>query len=499
MAFRATFLAVVVVTLAGQLVALAFEIAAAARFGTGREADALAFALTLIVTLTAEVVGWVSTLFVPLYIDARATSPAGGAALLRRVLAALVVVTGAGALLLALGAPVVVSALAPALGARGVVVLRAFAPLLFLIPLAGLFAATLQAHGRFVAPSLRQLAWYGGALAGVLLFASALGAVAVPLGMVAGTLLFAGGLAVGALRVARAADGESHGPTLTRLGTLLVPLALLSACATLNVAVERALAARLPEGSLAALTYAYRLLHFPLALFVVNATAMLLPTLAGHAVRGDGEALEALTRRALRVTIIFAVPLATLSIALAEPLTHVLLERGAFTAASTAATATAIAWYAPSVVAMAVVQILFRTYQALHALWRLAWTVGAGIAVNVVLMPALTALLGFRGLPLAASLSGFVLVALMLAGLRAQVPGLRDALVARSTLAVVGAGIAGAVAAWVAPGLAGDRATPGLVAGVVAGIAVYAGALAALAPAEARAALALVAPPWASR
>jgi hypothetical protein len=87
----------------------------------------------------------------------------------------------------------------------------------------------------------------------------------------------------------------------------------------------------------------------------------------------------------------------------------------------------------------------------------------------------------------------------MLAGLRAQVPGLRDALVARSTLAVVGAGIAGAVAAWIAPGLAGDRATPGLVAGAIAGVAVYAGALAALAPAEARAALAFIVPAWAAR
>src|SRR5688572_13905347 len=164
MAFRTTFLAVVAVTLAGQLVAVAFEIAVAARFGTGREADALAFALTLLVSLSAEVVGWVSTLFVPLYIDARATSPGAGAALLRRGLLAVLAATVAAALLLGFVAPVVLGLLAPALGARGVAILRACAPLLVVVPLAALFAATLQAHGRFVAAGARQLAWYGGGL-----------------------------------------------------------------------------------------------------------------------------------------------------------------------------------------------------------------------------------------------------------------------------------------------------------------------------------------------
>jgi putative peptidoglycan lipid II flippase len=499
MAFRATFLAVVGVTLAGHFAALGFEMAAAARFGTDREADALAFALVLVVTLTAEVAGWVSTIFVPLYVEARVSSAPGAAAFLRRALVALSIVTLVGALLWALGAPVAVHALAPALGIRGIAVLRAFAPLLILIPLATLFAGALQAHGRFVAPSLRQLAWYGGALVSVVALAGTFGATAVPLGMVAGMTLFAAALAVPALRVSKAARGADTGPSLAHAARLLVPLALLSVCAAVSVAVERALAARLSPGSLAALTYAYRLLHFPLALFVVNATAILLPTLAGHAVRGERDAVEALTGRALRMAVVFAAPLAALSIALAEPLTQVLLERGAFTAASTAATAVAIAWYAPSVLAMAVVQVLYRAFQASHALWPLAFTAGAGFAVNLVLMPSLTALFGFHGLPLASSLSGFALAAFMLAGLRGRVPGLAGVLVSRSTLAVVAAAAVGGVAAWIARDLAAGAALGSLIAGGVVGVAAYAGALRTLAPAEARAVMAVLVPAWSRR
>jgi putative peptidoglycan lipid II flippase len=499
MAFRATFLVVVGVTLVGQLAALGFEMAAAARFGTGLEADALAFALTLVFALTTEIVGWISTLFVPLYVEVRATSAAGAGRFLRRVLVALVIGLGAAALVLALVAGPMVGMLAPSLGARGVAVMRAFVPLVALVPLAGLFAAVLHAHGRFVGASLRQLAWYGGGLAGIVAFGATLGAVAAPLGMLAGVAVFTALLAVAALRDARAPAGGGPGPALATLAPRLVPLLVLSACAATNVAVERALAARLPVGSLAALTYAYRLLHFPLALFVVNATAMLLPVLAAHAVRGDAAALGALAHRALRLTVVFTIPLAVLAAALAEPLTALLLERGAFTPASTAATATAIAWYAPGVVAMALTQVLFRAFQALHALWRLAFTVGAGLVLNVVLMQVLTALFGFRGLALASSVSAFVAVALMRAALEHRVPGLGGALASRATGVIVVAGVAAGVAAVLARGFAGESPVSGLLAGGGAGVAVYAGLLLAFAPAEARAALAALAPAWGGR
>jgi putative peptidoglycan lipid II flippase len=312
--------------------------------------------------------------------------------------------------------------------------------------------------------------------------------------MLAGTLVFTGAVAALALRLAGPPGAQAAGPSPARIGAALVPLLLLSAAATVNVTVERGLAARLPEGSLAALTYAYRLLHFPLALFMTNATTMLLPALAGHAVRGEAGAVEALTQRALRIAIVFVVPLAALALALAEPLTRVVLERGAFTAGSTAVTATAIAWYAPGIVALALAQILVRAYQASHALWRLAWTVGAGIAVNVVLMAVLASWLGFVGLPLASTLSAFALVALMLAGLRGRVRGLGETLLSRPTIAVAVAGVAAAGAAWMVRGATGGAAMAALVAGAAAGLAVYAAVLGALAPAEARAALALVVP-----
>src|ERR1051325_11695930 len=111
MAFRATFLVVVGLTLIGQLAALGFEMTVAARFGTGLEADALAFALTLVLALTTEIVGWIATLFVPLYVEASAQGVGAAAGLLRRVLVALALVLGTATVALMLAAPELVAAL----------------------------------------------------------------------------------------------------------------------------------------------------------------------------------------------------------------------------------------------------------------------------------------------------------------------------------------------------------------------------------------------------
>ncbi len=134
-------------------------------------------------------------------------------------------------------------------------------------------------------------------------------------------------------------------------------------------------------------------------LLLVNATLVLLPSLAGHAAREEHEALEALLVRALRLTLVFTIPLAGLSMVLAQPVIQILLERGEFTAQSTMLTATALVLYGPGVVGIAGSQVLVRAYQALHGIRRLVIIGIAVMALNITLMVALTHIFGFPGLP----------------------------------------------------------------------------------------------------
>lgn len=475
-------------TLAGQLCAVAYEVLLAARFGTGLDADALALALMLVMAAANEMGTWTATLFVPAYIDARTRGGAGAAAAIFR--GCLVVLAGGGGLFaaaLALGAPALVPVLAPALGARGVTLLRLFTPLLVAVPVCALLAGALQAHARFAVAGSRQLCWYGTTLVALLVLGHRLGARVVPLGMVAGFVVFAALLTwrlAGTVAVGGRAAAEAG--VFSRLGAALVPLVLASALNYVNVSFERSLAARLPEGSLAALTYAFRLLAFPVNLFVLNATTMLLPALAGHAARDDAPALASLLGRALRLTVLFTAPLAALAMALGTPAIEVLLQRGAFTTRSTGLTATALTWYAPGIVGMAAAQVLGRAYQARQDIPRMAALGIVAVLANLALMPLLTALVGFRGLPVASSLDAMLLFALMLFGLRRRLAGFDTRAVMASIARAGVAAVVGGGAAVVVHALVAGPALVHLAAGSVTGLAAYAAALAALSRADVR-------------
>ncbi|MBI3825279.1 MAG: hypothetical protein HY294_04720 [Candidatus Rokubacteria bacterium] len=498
---RRAFAGVVAVALGGQLATLAYEITVAGRFGTRREADALALALILTIAVGNEFTSWVSTLLVPNFVEVRSRLGAAAAARFsRRALAGLAIGAAIVAVVVAAAAPALVALLAPgvpdALGAR---LLRLFSPLIVLMAVAALLAAVLQASERFVAAGLRQLFWYGAALAAVVVLPQTLGPVAVPLGMVAGLGLFCAVLLAAGRRAARGPAEEAPlGPWFRRMAVALPPLALASAANYVNIAYERSLAARLPEGSLAALTYAFRLLNFPVTLLVLNATTLLFPPLALHAAERDTAALASLLRRALRLALVFSAPLAALALALAEPAIRVLLERGAFTHDSTRLTATALAWYAPSVIGIAGVQVLTRAYQALHAIRALVATGLAVIAANLAMMPTFTALLGLRGLPLSISVSALALLGLMLLVLQRRLPALQaGALLGWSLRPLAAAAAGGACAALVAAHV--PEGLPALAAGGAAGLAAYGLGLLAVAPDDARLALGLVAPALARR
>lgn len=483
---RHAFVGLVLVTLGGQLCVLGYEIVVASRFGTGREADALALGLTVTFALASEVSGWVSALVVPTYLELRHRLgvEAAGRFVLRSG-ALLFVATAGVAATVAVAAPAVVGVLAPGLatdpGASRL--FRLFVPLLVLVPVAAWLAGVLHSHGRFVTPGMRQVFWYGTPLLALLALGPAVEATAVPAGMTTGLVLFCLLLGALAMRHVVLPRTSGSGVDLRVVATSLLPLVLASLVGTASVAVERGIAARLAEGSLAALTYAFRILALPVNLFVLNASIMLLPALSLSAARGEDRALGTLLQRALRLAVVFTVPLAALGIPLAEPGIRILLERGAFTADSTRATATALAWYCPAVVGMAGVHVMTRAFHALRAFRRFAAVHIAMAVLNMVLMPALTALVGFRGLPLAASVTWSLLFGAMLWALRARLTQAELAGILRPLVRVMGAG--GVALVSTAAVIAAVPSTAiGVVVAAAIGLGAYGVTLRALAPTE---------------
>ncbi len=87
MSRRRAWAGIVVLGLAGQVAAVAYEITLAGHFGTGIEADALALSFTIVVAVANEIAMWISTLFIPRVIEiATKRGPAAATHFFRRCL-----------------------------------------------------------------------------------------------------------------------------------------------------------------------------------------------------------------------------------------------------------------------------------------------------------------------------------------------------------------------------------------------------------------------------
>ncbi|WP_295462248.1 lipid II flippase MurJ [uncultured Pseudomonas sp.] len=109
---------------------------------------------------------------------------------------------------------------------------------------------------------------------------------------------------------------------------------------------ERFFASLLAEGNITMLSFSYRIVTIPLTLYALSILAMIFPELTRSWNEGSADKYAALMRKALLGTLLFLVPAAVVLFGYAEPVVKVLLERGAFGAEQSAATATLVVAYA---------------------------------------------------------------------------------------------------------------------------------------------------------
>jgi len=121
----------------------------------------------------------------------------------------------------------------------------------------------------------------------------------------------------------------------------------------------------LQTGTVSALYFAERIYQFPLGVFGVALGTVLFPLLARHAARQQFDRLRDDLTLALRLVLVIGIPASLGLLAVAEPLTRLLLQHGKFTAADTARTAGMISAYSLGVWAYCGIPVLFRGCYAL--------------------------------------------------------------------------------------------------------------------------------------
>jgi putative peptidoglycan lipid II flippase len=143
-------------------------------------------------------------------------------------------------------------------------------------------------------------------------------------------------------------------------------------------------------------------------------------------------------------------------IALAEPIVALLYQRGEFTTADTAATAAALLFYSPGLIAYSVVKIASPTFYSLRDSRTPVIVSVTSVALNLVLNIILFRVMGFRGLALGTAIAaGFNALTLLLL-LRGRVGGLDGRRLAVASVKIsIAAAVMGVVAVQMSHALEG--------------------------------------------
>jgi len=313
----------------------------------------------------------------------------------------------------------------------------ALLPYMILICLTAQLSAVLHALGHFTWPALvpvvLNVLWIGGIWLIVPLLPSKSGQIYA----VAGCIVAAGCLQLATLlpilrKLGFCYDAawRSARPKVLEIGRAMLPIVIGLSITQLNVLADSLMAwgfsrpengplrmslpghpeYPLQAGTASALYFGQRMYQFPLGVFGVALGTVLFPRLSRHAEHGRLDRLRDDLSLGLRLVICVGVPASLGLVLLAEPLTVLIFQHGAFDSEDARQTVGMISAYGIAVWAYCGLLIVHRGYYAVGDR-RTPLRVGLiTVAFNLILNFTLIWILGGRGLALSTALSAMLQV-----------------------------------------------------------------------------------------
>ncbi len=138
----------------------------------------------------------------------------------------------------------------------------------------------------------------------------------------------------------------------------MVPATFAVSVAQLSLIINTNIASHLPKGSVSWLSYADRLMEFPIALLGLALGTILLPNLSKAHAQGEKETYSALLDWGLKLTFLLAAPCVVVLLAFADPITAVLFHYGRFSAEDVSQVSRAVQAYGVGLIGLIVVKVL---------------------------------------------------------------------------------------------------------------------------------------------
>jgi putative peptidoglycan lipid II flippase len=236
-------------------------------------------------------------------------------------------------------------------------------------------------------------------------------------------------------------------PRIGRVLVLMLPVTIGLGLINFNLLINTYFGFRISEEAPAAIEKAFRIYMLPQGMFSVAVATVLFPALSRLVARQDWAGLRALQGNGIRQIALLLIPAAALTIALPEPITRLVYQRGAFDAQSTEQVSEALFWFSFSLPFSGFNLLLTRTFFSLQRPWTPTSLAGVTLALNVAVSAALYEPLGIGGVVLGTVVATAAMTVGQSFYLRRRIGGLQLRTTLRTTVKIlIAAAVLGGVA-----------------------------------------------------
>lgn len=296
--------------------------------------------------------------------------------------------------------------------------LRITFPYLFFITLTALTSSILNVFGRFAIPAMTPCI-LNLTLIGFVLFLTPYfedANVVLAYGMVVGgilQLLFQIPVII-KLKLLVMPKWGWKDPNVTKIRKLMLPAILGVSASQLNLLVNTVLASFLATGAISYLYYSDRLLEFPIGIFAVAISTVILPALSKVNQKVDPHRYQNTLDWGVRLVLLLGLPSMFGIIALREPMLRVIFMRGAFSMEHVALSSASLLASVSGLAAIMLVRVLVQGFAAIQDTKTPVRCSLCAIAANIVFNLILIVPLGYVGLALSTALAAYLNAALLL-------------------------------------------------------------------------------------
>ncbi|MEM7147737.1 MAG: murein biosynthesis integral membrane protein MurJ [Verrucomicrobiota bacterium] len=245
-------------------------------------------------------------------------------------------------------------------------------------------------------------------------------------------------------------------PRMNRLAVLMVPGILAAGIQQFNLFVGTQIAS-IQDKAVSYLYYADRVYQLPLGMIGIAFGVVLLPEITRNLRSGDADLAKTKLTRGIEMSMLFTLPATAAMIAIPGPIISVLFQRGdQFTAATTVATAAALAAFAIGLPGYVLIKVLQPGYFAREDTKSPMYIAAVGVAVNIAMSLALFRSFGHVGIAFATAVSAWVMVLLLARGLvREAFLSLKTVRMGRLLRMILASAVMGVVVWWLAQVMSG--------------------------------------------